>query len=328
MNTAMTGKALVRGAFERADLPRPPFLPWVFTHAARLEQVAVKRLYADPTQYVKCLQNARTLYGYDGISTGLDVSLAAELAGGPVAWGADDAFPVAKPLPGFDSGRLESLDVEKAATTGRFATVMESLRRIKMVAGASVALAAAVPGPLSLAAALTGTGVEESLALVEPTAAFLLKIVQVLCQREPDLIVVAEPLAGGLSGEQLARLEPALGPLVNSVRFYNAFTVLVPGAVNPDTLGDLIGLGFDGIAAAGITIETWQAAAGGRSCALGLAVPSEVLRQGGNAVKEYLRNYLPGGPVPGVFVTTEGDVPPATPPESLRTVTELVTGAE
>ncbi len=326
MDTAMTGKAMVRGAFEQAALPRLPFLPWVFTHAAKLEQVPVRRLYADPTQYVKCLQNARKLYGYDGISTGLDVSLAAELAGGPVIRGDEDAFPVIKPLPGFDAGRLESIDVEKAAAAGRFATVMESVKRIKMVAGANLALAAAVPGPLSLAAALTGKGPEESLDLAEPIATFLLKIVQMLCQQEPDLIVVADPLAGSLTGGKLARLEGTLGPLVNSVRFYNAFTVLVPGTVNPDTLGELIGLGFDGVVAPGVGIETWQAAAGGRGCALGLAVPSTILLNGGDAVKEYLKNYLPDGPMPGVFVTTEGDVPPATPPESLKAVMQTVTG--
>jgi uroporphyrinogen-III decarboxylase len=328
MGTAMTGRALVRGAFERADLPRLPFLPWVFTHAARLGQIPVKRLYTEPTQYVKCLQNARKLYGYDGIATGLDASPAAELAGGPITWDADDAFPVTKPLPGFDAGQLESIDVEKAATTGRFGTVIESLRRIKMVAGANLALAAAVPGPLALAATLTGGGPGESLALAEPVAAFLLKIVQVLCQLEPDIIVVADPMIGNLSGGQLTQLEGTLAPLVNTVRFYNAFSVLVPGAVNQDTLGDVMGLGFDGIAAPGIDIETRQAAPGGRSCALGLAVPSETLLEGGDAVKNYLGRYLPGGPVPGVFVTTEGDVPPATPPDSLRAVMELVSGTE
>jgi uroporphyrinogen-III decarboxylase len=324
MDTAMTGRALVRGAFEQAALPRLPFLPWVFTHAAKLEQAPVKRLYADPTQYVKCLQNARKLYGYDGIATGLDVSLAAELAGGPVAWGADDAFPAIRPLPGFDAGRLESIDLEKAATTGRSATVIESLRRIKMVAGTNLALAAAVPGPLTLAAALTGKGPGECLDLAEPMAAFLLKIVQVLCRREPDLIVVADPLIGNLAGEQFARLEGTLGPLVNSVRFYNAFTVLVPGAINPATLDEITGLGFDGVVAAGIDIKTWQAVSAGRPGALGLAVPSEILLKGGDAVKEYLAPYLPAVPEPGIFVTTDGDVPPATPPDSLRAVVELL----
>src|SRR4030042_4672728 len=85
----MSSKRLVRGAFEAAELPRLPFIPWIFTHAARLEQVPVRRLYFDPTQYTKCLQNAQKLYGYDGIDGGFDSSLEIEICGRPVHWGGD-----------------------------------------------------------------------------------------------------------------------------------------------------------------------------------------------------------------------------------------------
>ena len=163
--------------------------------------------------------------------------------------------------------------------------------------------------------------------MADAAAAFLLKLVQALCELEPDLIVVAEPAIGGLSGTQISQLEGTLGPLVNSVRFYNAFTVLVPGQVSADKLGDLIGMGFDGVALTGIDVVAWQAAAGGRSCALGLAVPSATLLEGGDAVRDYLEKYLPGGPEPGVFVTTEGDVPAAAPPDSLKAVMNRLTGA-
>jgi len=75
-----------------------------------------------------------------------------------------------------------------------------------------------------------------------------------------------------------------------------------------------------------VDFETWEAARGDRLCALGLAVPSAVLTQGGEAVKDYLNKVLPGSPATGVFVTTEGDVPAPTPPESLRAVMETLTG--
>ena len=79
MEKEITPKKLVRGAFESADLPRLPFIPWIFTHAARLEQIPVKRMYNDPTQYVKCLQNTRKLYGYDAIVGSFDHSLELEV---------------------------------------------------------------------------------------------------------------------------------------------------------------------------------------------------------------------------------------------------------
>jgi uroporphyrinogen-III decarboxylase len=321
----MNSKDLVRGVFERVALPRLPFLPWVFSHAARLEQLSLRRLYADATQYVKCLQNARKLYGYDVIATGLDGSVAAELAGGPVVWSGGDALPEAKPLPGFDAGRLAGIDVYQAVDSGRFGVVIESIRRIKMVHGPGVAVAATLPGPLTLAAGLTGNDIEGCLALAETTMAYLINLAQVLCQEEPDIIVVADPLIGGLSGGQLDRLEAALSPLVNSVRFYNAFSILLPGETDPENLGGLIELGFDGLAVANTDLEAWEAARGDRLCALGLAVPSEVLTLGGEAVKGYLHEVLPGNPATGVFVTTEGDVPAALPPESLRAVMEILT---
>jgi uroporphyrinogen-III decarboxylase len=326
MPELMNGRALVRGVFERVGLPRLAFLPWVFTHAARLEQLSLRRLYGDATQYVKCVQNARKLYGYDAIATGLDGSVAAEVAGGPVVWSGGDALPEAKPLPGFDPGRLPGIDMAQAGKLGRFAVVLESLRRIKMVHGPSVALAATLPGPLTLAAQLTGSDIEAGLGMADMTAAFLLGMAQELCREEPDLVVVADPLIGGLTADQMDRLEAALAPLVNTVRFYNAATILIPGEVAPGKLGGLIGLGFDGIAAANIDFETWEAARADRLCALGVAIPSTTLTEGASAVKDYLEKYLPKGREAGVFVTTEGDVPAATPPESLRAVMDTLKG--
>ncbi|MCJ7605133.1 MAG: hypothetical protein MUO19_03760, partial [Dehalococcoidales bacterium] len=156
MDKTISSRTLVRGAFEFADLPRLPFLPWVFTQAARLEQVSVRRMYADPTRYAKCLQNAWKLYRYDGMAIGFDASLEAELAGCPVTWSSDDNSPTAGPPPGFNFGRLGDTDVESTAKTGRFGTVTESLRRIKIVSGTNLALAAVVTGPLTLAAVLMG----------------------------------------------------------------------------------------------------------------------------------------------------------------------------
>jgi len=334
MDKTIPPRGLVRGAFEAADLPRWPFLPWIFTHAARLEQVSLNRMYADATPYTKCLQNARKLYGYDAIISGFDASLEAEICGCPLTRGSDYAAPVAGPQPDFDFNRLGAIDVESAARTGRFGTVMESLRRIKMVGGANLALAAVVTGPLTLAATLTGRDPskeiaerpEDFISRVEAAAAFLLKIVQVYGRLEPDIFVLAEKHVAAFPAAHLPRLRSALSPILNTVRFYNAFSVLLPGAAAPDSLAGLIDLDFDGIVAAGVDFNTWQRIKGGRPCILGKAIPASVLRSGTPALQDYLKANLTASAEPGAFLTTDWEVPPDTPPDSLRLVMNLISG--
>jgi uroporphyrinogen decarboxylase len=332
MDKMITSKRLVRGAFESADLPRLPFIPWIFTHAARLEQIPLRRIFADPTQYTKCLQNARKLYGYDAIIGSFDASLEMEICGCPVNWRGDYEAPAASPRPGFDFGRLKDINVESAAKTGRFGTVIESLRRINRVAGPNLALAAVVNGPLTLTAGLTGRDPvkdlterpEEAIRAVEAAAGFLLKVVQVYCQLELDIIAIAERPLAGFPAAHLSWLHSTFSPIVNMVRFYNAFSVLLPGVSSPDNIANLVDLGFDGIVAAGIDSNTWHKIRGGRSCILGKAIPARLLNSGQKELQAYLETHLPERTEPGVFLTTDWEVPPETPPDNVHLVMNMI----
>jgi len=328
----ITSKRLVRGAFEAAELPRLPFIPWMFTHAARLEQVPVRRAYYDPTQYTKCLQNARKLYGYDGIAGGFDASLEMEICGRPVNWGGDYEAPTVSPDPGFDLGRLKDINVESAARTGRFATVIESIKRINQVSGPNLALAAVVTGPLTLTAGLTGRDPlkelaerpEEAMRNIQSAAGFLLKVVQIYCQLELDIIAVAERLLPGLPPAHLSWLGSAFQPIISTVRFYNAFSVLVPGESSPENMANLINLGFDGIVATGIDTNTWNKLRAGRSCILGKAVPARLLNSSMTELQSYLDTDLFRKNEPGVFLTTDREVPPETPPDNIHLVMNMI----
>jgi len=328
----MTSKRLVRGVFESADLPRLPFIPWVFTHAARLEQIPVRRMFADPTQYTKCLQNARKLYGYDAIVSSFDSSLELEIGGCPVKWRGDYETPAVSPNSGFDLGRLKDINLENAGKTGRFGTVIESLRRISRVAGSDLALAAVVSGPLTLIAGLTGRDPliyltekpEEAMRAIESAAGFLLKVVQAYCQLEPDIIVISERLLAGFPLDRLAWLRSTFSPVLNMVKFYNAFSVLLPGESSPENIANLLDLGFDGIVAAGIDTNTRRKIKGGRSCILGQAIPAGLLNSESGELQAYLKTHLPEKDEPGVFLTTDREVPPETPPDNIRLVMNMI----
>jgi uroporphyrinogen-III decarboxylase len=332
VDKVLTAKQLVRGAFESADLPRLPFVPWIFTHAARLEQVPVRRMYADPTQYTRCLQNAQKLYGYDGIVSNFDASLEAEIGGRPVKWRGDYEAPVISSDPGFDYIRLNSINVENAVKTGRFGTVIESLRRINKVAGPNLALVAVVSGPFTLMANLTGHDClrdfkekpQETMRHIESAAGFLLKVVQVYCQLELDIIAISESLLPLFPPAHLLWLRSVFSPVLNTIRFFNAFSLLLPGQSSPENVTNLLDVGFDGVVAAGIDKDTWQKIKGGRSCVLGRAIPADVLNSGVKEIQEYLRKHLPGEKEPGIFLTTEWEVPAETPPEYINLVMNTI----
>lgn len=332
MESFISSKRLVRGAFESADLPRLPFIPWVFTHAARLEQIPVRKMFADPTQYTKCLQNARKLYGYDAIVSSFDPSLEMEICGCPVKWRGDYETPAVSPNPGFDLERLKDINVESAGKTGRFGTVIESLRRINRVAGPNLALAAVTSGPLTLTAGLTGKDPledlterpEEAMRAIESAAGFLLKVVQVYCQLELDIIVISERLMAGFPPDRLSWLRSTFSPVLNMVRFYNAFSVLLPGESSLENISSLLDLGFDSIVAAGMDMNTWRKIKDGRSCILGQAIPANLLNSESGELQAYLKTHLPEKAEPGVFLTTDREVPSETPPDNIHLVMNMV----
>jgi uroporphyrinogen-III decarboxylase len=332
MDKIINSKRLVRGVFESAALPRLPFIPWVFTHAARLEQIPLRRIFAEPTQYTRCLQNTRKLYGYDAIISCFDSSLETEICGSPVTWRGDYEAPAISPNPGFDFNRLRDIDVEMAGKAGRFGTVIESLRRIKLVAGPNLAVVAVIHGPLALTAGLTGRdplqklteSPEEATVAIEAAAGLLTKIVQIYCQLELDVIAIVDRLTVDFPAAHLSWLKSIFSPVVNIIRFYNAFSVLVSGEAPPDSVANLLGLDFDGVVASGIDTDTWQKMKGGRSCVLGKAIPARILNSSPVELRAYLEEYIPERIEPGVFLTTDWEVPSETPPDNLHLVMNML----
>jgi uroporphyrinogen-III decarboxylase len=328
----ISSKRLVRGTFESADLPRLPFIPWVFTHAARLEQIPVRRIFNEPTQYTKCLQNAQTLYGYDAIISSFDSSLEMEVCGCPVKWKGDYEAPSASPNTGFDLARLKDINVENASKMGRFGTVIESLRRISGVAGQNLALAAVVTSPLTLMSGLTTRDPVKDLIerpgdiikSIETIAGFLLKIVQIYCRLELDIIAFADRLTAAFPTSHLPWLKSIFAPILNTIRYYNAFSVLLPGELSPDNMANLLDIGFDGIVSTGIDMTAWQEIKGGRSCLLGKAIPTRLLNSVPNELQDYLESQLKEKANPGVFLTTDWEVPSEMPPDNMHLVMKTI----
>ena len=64
-----SSKELIRSLFQLRDLPRIPFVPWVGSFAAQLEQISVEDMLSDAGLLSTSLMNAQQLFGYDAIVT-------------------------------------------------------------------------------------------------------------------------------------------------------------------------------------------------------------------------------------------------------------------
>jgi len=159
---------------------------------------------------------------------------------------------------------------------------------------------------------------------VEATTAFLLRVVQIYCQLQLDIIAIADRLTAVFPEAHLSWLQSTLSPIVNTIRFYNAYSVLLPGESSPENLSNLIDLGFDGIVAPGIDVNTWKKLKNGRRCILGKAIPSHLFIGEKKELQGYIKTLLEGNVEPGVFLTTDWEVPPDTPPENIHLAMNMI----
>jgi uroporphyrinogen-III decarboxylase len=255
-----------------------------------------------------------------------------EICGCPINWRGTYETPATIPDPGFDLSRLNDVDVESVTSKGRFGTTIESLLRINRVMGSNLALAAVVSGPVTLILGLTGSDPlkdfderpEEAVRAIELASQFLLKVVKIYCQLELDIIVIAERPLANFTRTHLSHLQSAFSPIVNMIRFYNAFSVLLPGDVNPDGLSEYIDFGFDSIVISNMTVDAWRDIKGNRPCVLGQAIPSHLVLSGGKGLTDYLENILPHREETGVFLTTDWEITPETPPDNIHMVMKIV----
>ena len=67
-------------------------------------------------------------------------------------------------------------------------------------------------------------------------------------------------------------------------------------------------------------MEDWKDIRGERPCVLGQAIPSRLLLSGGEELNDYLEDFFPEKGEKGVFLTTDWEVPPDTPPEYFHQV--------
>jgi uroporphyrinogen-III decarboxylase len=320
----LTSKELVRRFFSHQDVARPPFIPWVYAFAARLEQVAIEEMLTSPGLLARALQNAQQLYGYDAIVSVLDPTLEAEVCGCSITWTEEGPSIQSHAL--AEGMAIEDIDFSGIEKRARLPVVLEATKRLTTVAGKSVAVAAAITGPLTLASHLTGT--EDILAELRNNSAkankaldiaskLIPKVTRLYCESGVDLIVVSDPLLPKAATAFFTKVAQMLQSVWNIARFYTASSIVLSGShLDGDHYDDLLKLGADGLVVAPSAFPRLVDSAVEQRVCLGLGMSPELLSGPQLNIERAVGNYLQMGR--RFFLTTEGEVQTNTPPESIH----------
>jgi uroporphyrinogen decarboxylase len=304
-------KELVRGIFEGKNTGIP-FIPWICSFAARLEQVPVKTMLSDAGVLSRSLINARELFGYDAIVNIFDTALEAEACGCELSW-QDDAPPTVTGHPLNEGKNIRELDTADIQNKGRIPVVLETTRRLKIIKGKEVAIAAAVTGPLSLAGHLKGEtfmeainrGDEEAGELVEETGSICLNLCRAYCELGVDIIVIVEEKLGDLNPESIYALDSPLRSIWNVLKYYGINSILLGRGCGENHAAPVFDLGADGVSLSGdIDYLQIKEKAAGRKLCFGFDIPNSIFLDTGTKVEIDIPEKDTG-----LFLTTEWEIP-------------------
>lgn len=255
----INSRELVECFFTGEISDKLPFMPWVCSFAAKLEQVTVKSMLAEPGLLTRALSNAHRLFNYDIILNHFDLSLEAESCGCTIKWTDENRLPVVTGHPLEKIYDISSLDTRDIEQKGRIPVIMEATKRLILTKGKEVPIAALVTGPLTLAHHLRGDalgneleeGVIEASDLIEDTGSICLKLCRAYCELGVDIIVIAEDIHDTNICDATKVLASPMKSIVNVVKFFNAKSILVGRVRNDEQAGSLCCLETDAVSISG-----------------------------------------------------------------------------
>jgi len=226
---------IVKGLLQGVAAPRPLFLPIVFSHAARIENVPLRTFLRNPTKISNALRQVRARLRSDGVTCYFDPFLESEALGATLEWAADDRPPLLKwPMPGAAEGLEISATAAHIVSGGRVPVAAEVIRRLKTTLRGDSLLMASVTGPLTLTASLSRLDMqnapnypdfaEQALDLVTTA---ITAIATTFLEAGASALLIREEILPTMSDENFADWCSRLAPIVNIVRFYRALPVLL-----------------------------------------------------------------------------------------------------
>jgi uroporphyrinogen decarboxylase len=151
----------------RQSCDRPPVIPQIFAHAAKVAGRSVDDYLASAATAAECQLAAWRHYGLDAIFAVLDLTIEAESLGGTVIRHPGIYPAISDPpfTPDRDFSRLAPPD---PATAGRMPAVVEMVARMRAGVGDAAAVIGLVQGPMTGAVQFVGMQRALFLAIDEP----------------------------------------------------------------------------------------------------------------------------------------------------------------
>ena len=330
MPATVTPRQLVQGLLQGTAPPRPLYLPIVFRHGARVENVPLSAFLTNPTKISNALRQLRGRLRADGVTCYFDPLLETEALGGAVRWEAEDRPPSLHWLRPAVAGHLpEGLrPPEEAAKSGRIGVAVEVIRRLKSVLRDDCLLMAGISGPFTLAALLTQLQGDDLLrapdisSALDLAGATISSVAKALLEAGAGVIFIREDVLPALSADDASDWASRLATTINIIRFYQALPVLLlpRESATASSREIILQQNWDCVVCPVLDASTPQLPAG-----FGVALPLEAFEPGesGSASLDDGIRHIASGPRPAV-VTTAGDIPATADMERLNKVWENV----
>lgn len=227
---------IVKGLLQGIAPPRPLFLPIVFSHAARIDNIPLRTFLTNPTKISNSLRQLRARLRGDGITAYFDPYLEAEALGATLEWGAGDHPPSLHWPEQMTAGALLEApgSSTEPASRGRVPVAIDVIRRLKATLRADCLPIASVTGPLTLAASLAQLDLKDALdrpdipaSALDLATSMISGIATAYVEAGAGVIFVREEFLPALSEEGFSDWTSRLAPTINIVRFYQALPILL-----------------------------------------------------------------------------------------------------
>ena len=332
--TNETSKELFNNLFQHKALPRIPFIPWVCSFAAKLEQIPIKEMLADATLLSRSLINAQKLFGYDGIAVVFDLTLVGEACGCEIKWGGEEELPVVVSHPLAEGATIDDLNVAEIGAQGRIPVTIDATRRIAMLRGKEIPLFGIVTGPLTLANFLKGetftadleSNTEDAIAILELAQKVVLRLCRAYCEAGVDAIVVVEDSLVQSRPELFdTEIAPLLQSMWNVIRHYNAYSMFLTRDCSQEYLQPIFELQADGIVLSGnMAYEKIKEAAVKHERCFSGTIPCAKLLAEPDKAREVAEYYVNMKESKSFFLSTEWEVPYQTPIANVHEVMKCI----
>lgn len=331
-----TSKELFKNVFQMKSLTRLPFIPWISSFAAKLEQIPVRKMLSDATLLSRSLQNAQKLFGYDGITVVFDSTLEAEACGCEIKWSNTEQLPVVIRHPLGEGSEIKDLDISEIEKKGRVPVALETAKRINILKGKEIALIAVITGPVTLARFLRGDSFipqlespsQETMELIELAQKVNLKLCNAYCKQGVDAIVIAENSLGEIPPDLISMMiGPVLETISKVVRYYNAYSIILTRDCSERHIEPIFQLQADGVVISGnIDQEAIRNAAMKYNRCFSMNIPCSALLGTQAELNDVLKRCLSTQERKGFFLSAEWEVPYDTPVANIHEIMKSIKG--